>query len=127
MSRPVSEQPWPGKALEAAEAPFQQDPRWLGSDGAAANWCEVLAAYPRVPASCTAGPLKPSFSLWVFTVTLPVQNHLAGLSGLHQLERLIIVADVKVMRDDWADVEAALQHAGHLVPGLEHLPSIDPF
>ncbi len=38
----------------------------------------------------------------------PVQDHLAGLSGLHQLERLIKIRDVKVVRDNRADVEATL-------------------
>ena len=32
-----------------------------------------------------------------------------------------------MMRDDRIHVEAALQHARHLVPGLEHLASIDAF
>ena len=31
------------------------------------------------------------------------------------------------MRNDWIDVEAALQHAGHFVPGFEHLPAVNAF
>ena len=56
----------------------------------------------------------------------PIQDHLAGLPGIHDLEPFAIVVDSEAMGDDRPDVEPALQHAGHLVPGLEHLAPIDP-
>jgi hypothetical protein len=56
-----------------------------------------------------------------------VQDDLAGLPRLHQFERRFEIVDAEVMRDDRLDIEPALQHAGHLVPGLEHLPTVNTF
>lgn len=55
----------------------------------------------------------------------PVEDDLAGVSGTHGVEALLVVAPVKAVGDDPGDVEAALQHDGHLVPGLVHLATVD--
>src|SRR5687767_11490729 len=57
--------------------------------------------------------------------SLPIQDHLAGLAGPHDLEALERVVDLEPVGDDRADIETALEHARHLVPGLVHLAAVD--
>ena len=54
-----------------------------------------------------------------------MQDDLAGLPGRHQFEGVLVVIDRKSVRDDRVEVETALQHAGHFVPGFEHFPAVD--
>src|SRR5512132_142452 len=56
----------------------------------------------------------------------PVQDDLAALTGAHDVERLRELFGRKAMRDHRRDVEPALQHRAHAVPGLEHLAPVDP-
>src|SRR5580704_910439 len=55
----------------------------------------------------------------------PVQHDLAGIAALHGGKAAVKILDGKPVRDHLAHVEAALQHAEHLVPRLEHLAPID--
>src|SRR5215467_13162020 len=55
----------------------------------------------------------------------PVEHDLAALSREHRRECRLEIAERVVMRDDRLQVEPALQHRDHLVPGLEHLAAID--
>src|SRR6266566_4834839 len=57
----------------------------------------------------------------------PFQNHFARLARKHCVESLLTLRVVKAMGDDRADVQAALQHHGHLVPGFIHLAAINSF
>src|SRR5262245_25543405 len=57
----------------------------------------------------------------------PIQNDLAGLSAQHGLKPFFKFCVMESMRDDRPDVEPALQHYGHLVPGFVHLPPINAF
>src|SRR5439155_1164270 len=56
----------------------------------------------------------------------PVQDDLAALAGAHDLECLREVLRREAVRDHGGDVETALQHRAHAVPGLEHLAAVDP-
>src|SRR5208282_5196593 len=49
---------------------------------------------------------------------VPGQDHLARLARLHDGEALLEVPEVVVVGDDGVDVQAGLEHDGHLVPGL---------
>src|SRR5271154_7512989 len=80
----------------------------------------AYAPYPPLPP-----PLPPSRKSGEGTSRRPIQHDLAGLAGAHGLEALLKVARGQPMRDHLADVEAALQHRDHLVPGLEHLAAIN--
>src|SRR5436190_1319041 len=64
-----------------------------------------------------------------FTVSLslPIENHLAGLATQHRGKALLELREMKAVCDDRLDVEAALQHHGHLVPGFVHLAAVDSF
>src|SRR6266853_1058538 len=55
----------------------------------------------------------------------PIEDDLAGVAGAHRVEALFIVAPVHPVGDDAGDVEAALEHDSHLVPGLVHLAPVD--
>src|SRR6185369_17410652 len=57
---------------------------------------------------------------------LPVQDHAPGVARHHDLEPLLELAPRVVVRDDGLDVQAALEHDVHLVPGLVHLAAVDP-
>src|SRR5204863_7399991 len=56
---------------------------------------------------------------------IPIKNHLAAVAGLHGSEALLEFRVVEAMGDHGLDVEAALQHHGHLVPRLIHLTPVD--
>src|SRR5450755_4183712 len=56
---------------------------------------------------------------------LPVQHNLAATSALHQLKTLAVCGGGKAVGDDLADIEAALEHRQHLVPGFEHFAAVD--
>src|SRR5574340_74207 len=58
-------------------------------------------------------------------IGLPVQDHLAGLARAHHLKSLLEFGERKMMRNHGPDVEAALQHDGHLIPGLVHFAAVD--
>src|SRR5450756_2056296 len=55
----------------------------------------------------------------------PRENDLARTTRPHDLERFFVAGDREMVRDDRSDVQAALDHGRHLVPGLEHLAAID--
>ena len=55
----------------------------------------------------------------------PVEDNFARIAGAHSVEALFVVAPVHAVGDDLRDVEAALEHNGHLVPRLVHLAAID--
>src|SRR5450759_1327609 len=55
----------------------------------------------------------------------PVEDHLARLAADHHLEALSEPLNLVAVGDDRAHIEARLHHRGHLVPGLEHLASVD--
>src|SRR5690606_38818449 len=59
--------------------------------------------------------------------SIPAQDHLAGLARSHELEGLLVVLVAEAVSDDRLNAEAALEHARHLVPGLEHLPAVNAF
>src|SRR5579883_3545580 len=55
----------------------------------------------------------------------PIEDDLAGLAGIHDLEAFQVLVDAIAMGDHGPYVEAALQHRRHLVPRLEHLAAVD--
>src|SRR5262245_206719 len=63
----------------------------------------------------------------IFTILplRPRQYYLAAVAAAHGLEPLFEIGVSKAMRDDRPDVEARLQHHGHLIPGLVHFAAID--
>ena len=62
---------------------------------------------------------------WISAHVAPVEDDFAGVAGAHGVEALFIVAPVHAMCDDLGDVETALEHDRHLVPGLVHLAPVD--
>ena len=56
---------------------------------------------------------------------LPVEDDLPALPGAHEVEAALEVREGHPVRDDRGYVEPALDHGGHLVPGVVHLPSVD--
>ncbi len=57
----------------------------------------------------------------------PVEDDLAGVARLHQLDRFLELRVGKAMRDDRRDIEAALDHGSHFVPGFVHLAAVNSF
>ncbi len=57
----------------------------------------------------------------------PIEHDLAGVAGFHQLDRFAKFGVGKAVGDDRRDVEAALDHRGHFVPGFVHLAAINSF
>src|SRR5207249_4406030 len=55
----------------------------------------------------------------------PLENHLARLAGKHLIESFLEVRIIEAVSNHGREIEAALNHDGHHVPGLVHLPSID--
>ncbi len=58
---------------------------------------------------------------------IPIENDFTGITGTHHFETFCKFRKVQAVRDDRADVKAALKHHRHLVPGLIHLPAVDAF
>src|SRR5712692_5247379 len=56
----------------------------------------------------------------------PVHDDLAALTRPHHVERFREILRREAVRDDRRDVEPALEHRAHAVPGLEHLAPVDP-
>src|SRR5450759_965247 len=54
-----------------------------------------------------------------------VEQHLAAAPARHRGEPCLEVLEGQLVRDDGRDVETALQHGLHLVPGLPDLASVD--
>src|SRR4051794_26539701 len=88
-------------------------------------------------AVCGAGPAAAAYSRASAAATdrikrkppsarFPVEDHAPGVPGHHDLEALLELAPGEVVGDDRLDVEAALEHHVHLVPGLVHLAAVDP-
>src|SRR5688572_12229332 len=75
----------------------------------------------------TAPPPRfvPSPSKRMYYALLPAQHDLPGLARHHRCETLFILHVVKTMGDHRCDIEARLQHHGHLVPRFVHLAAID--
>jgi hypothetical protein len=55
----------------------------------------------------------------------PVQHNLATVTRIHDFEALLEFGGRQPMGDDRPDIQAALQHRRHFVPGLKHFPAID--
>src|ERR1039458_5478475 len=55
----------------------------------------------------------------------PIQNDLTAVARAHDGECLLVFPPGEVMGNDGRDIEAALQHYGHLVPGFVHFAAID--
>src|SRR5258706_878656 len=55
----------------------------------------------------------------------PIKDDLAALAREQGRERVLVLLGGVVVRDDWRKIESALQHRGHLVPGLEHLATVN--
>src|SRR6266702_6964308 len=55
----------------------------------------------------------------------PVENDLAGVAGAHGGEACLVVTPVHAVSNDAGDIQAALEHHRHLVPGLVHLSAVD--
>src|SRR5438552_18100478 len=67
-------------------------------------------------------------SRWESRVTLlslPIEDDLATLARKQGRERVLVLLGGVVVRDDGRKIESALQHRDHLVPGLEHLATVD--
>src|ERR1051325_851718 len=58
---------------------------------------------------------------------LPVENYFARLPAQHGCKAFFEFRVMKAMRDHRPDVEAALQHHRHFVPGFIHFAAIDAF
>ncbi len=56
---------------------------------------------------------------------IPVQDDFTGLAGLHGFEAFGEFGVVQAVSDYGADIESALQHYGHLIPGLVHFAAVD--
>src|SRR6266851_3982838 len=55
----------------------------------------------------------------------PVEDDLAGVAGAHGGEACLVVPPVHAVGDNTGDIQAALEHHRHLVPGLVHLSAVD--
>src|SRR5271170_7250455 len=56
----------------------------------------------------------------------PVENHLPRVPRAHRSKSVFIVPPVHPVRNDARNIQPTLKHHGHLVPGLIHLPPVDP-
>src|SRR6185503_5081602 len=56
----------------------------------------------------------------------PVHDHLARVAGSGRREGGFEVAEAEAVGDHGLDVEPGTDQHGHLVPGLVHLPPVDP-
>src|SRR5215472_4336234 len=55
----------------------------------------------------------------------PGTDHLAAVTGIHQVEAFLEIVDVDLVRQHLLQREAGQQHLRHLVPGLVHAPAVD--
>src|SRR5208283_1706449 len=58
-------------------------------------------------------------------ILVPIEDYLATLAGKHRGERCLELFGQEMVRDDRRQVESALHHVNHLVPGLKHLAAVD--
>lgn len=58
-------------------------------------------------------------------VLFPLQDDLAALAGLHDVEAFLELVHGEAVGDDGAEVQAGEQHLLHLVPGFPHLAAVD--
>ena len=56
---------------------------------------------------------------------VPLEDNLATLARLHDVETLLEVGNGETVCDDWTQVETRDEHLLHLVPCLPHLTAID--
>jgi hypothetical protein len=57
----------------------------------------------------------------------PIENDFAGVARFHQLDGFLEFSVRKVMRDHRGNIEAALDHCRHFVPGLVHFAAVNAF
>src|ERR1700680_3664254 len=57
----------------------------------------------------------------------PVEKDLTRISTHHNLKALLQLCVLEAVSDNRTDIQAGLQHHGHLVPSLIHFPSVDAF
>src|SRR6266478_5371815 len=57
----------------------------------------------------------------------PVEHDFPGVAGFHQLDGFFELCIGEAVSDDRRDIEAALDHRRHLVPGFIHLAAVDSF
>ena len=55
----------------------------------------------------------------------PLQDHFPGLSGHHRGKALFKFGVVQTMGDHRTDIQATLQHDGHLLPRFIHFTTVD--
>src|SRR5437867_154132 len=89
-------------------------------------WTSTSVARPRDDRPNASGAAKGTAAPLSFSSVGPVQHDLPALTRAHDLERLRELLRRETVRDHRGDVEAALQHRAHAVPGLEHLATVDP-
>src|SRR6266568_7724146 len=71
-------------------------------------------------------PNTPQPSTWPWLPVGPGEDHLAAQTALHGGERRLIIRHGEPVRDHAGDIDARLDQHCHLVPGLKHLPPVDP-
>src|SRR5438046_619914 len=74
----------------------------------------------------TGGPNFVSIRVYSW-LAFPIEDDFAGLAAEHHVEAFLKFAVMKVVCDHWFNVEAALEHDGHFVPGLVHFASVNAF
>src|SRR5512144_2547148 len=90
------------------------------------GWTVFAIRFGTLPAVCT--PLsprtEPAFPA-VIGPRIPLHDDLARFAGARGGERGFVLAEREAVGDRRADVQPRLEHHGHLVPGLVHLPAVD--
>src|SRR5690606_4696673 len=88
-------------------------------------WMASPNARTRGNAMRPAAPRKSCKSCLLRVRSAPVEHDLAGLARPRYVKPLLEAVRAHFMRQHGRDVQAALQHGDHLVPGLEHLAAVD--
>src|SRR5712664_3711203 len=55
----------------------------------------------------------------------PIQNHFPRLAGDHLVKAFLEIRIMESVGDHRAEIQAALDHDSHHVPGLVHLPTVN--
>src|SRR5579885_1664585 len=82
----------------------------------------------RVLESQASSTYDPSLDLTLHepqATLLKRQDDFGRIAANHRLKAFFKLGVVKAMGDHRANIQTGLQHDGHLVPGLVHLPAVD--
>ncbi len=61
------------------------------------------------------------------SILFPIKDNFTGSPATHSVKAFLEVINLEVVSDDWRQIQTRLDQACHLVPGFEHLTTVDTF